>query len=136
LTSTSGYIGNWSDPYLSARLDPSPTNIDRMLRILDRLKAEGRPAAWAYAVQALGEFHRTDGAFEWLLHYPPEVIANSSYILFRPALVEVRRDPRFMQVAHRIGLVGYWEKSGRWPDFCGEPSLPYDCRQEAAKLKS
>jgi len=136
LTSTSGYIGNWSDPYLSACLDPSPTNIDRMLRILDRLKAEGRPNTWGYAVQALGGFHRTDEAFDWLLNYPPEVIANASYILFRPALAEVRRDPRFMQVANRIGLVDYWEKSGRWPDFCGEPSLPYDCRQEAAKLKS
>lgn len=136
LTSSSGYIGNWSDPYLQARLDPSGANIDRMLRIIERLKTEGRPKTPGYAVQALGEFHRTDEVFEWLGLYPPEVIAHSSYILFRPALADVRRDPRFMQVADRIGLVGYWQESGRWPDFCWEPGLPYDCRQEAARLKS
>jgi DNA-binding winged helix-turn-helix (wHTH) protein/tetratricopeptide (TPR) repeat protein len=136
LTSTSGYVGNWSDPYLQARLDPSAANIDRLLKILERAKAEDPPKAPGYAVQALGEFHQTDEVFDWLGLYPPEVIANSSYILFRPALADVRRDPRFMQVANRIGLIGYWHESGRWPDFCWEPGLPYDCRQEAARLKS
>ncbi|HET7708840.1 MAG TPA: winged helix-turn-helix domain-containing protein [Sphingomicrobium sp.] len=136
LTSAAGYLGDWSDPYLQARLDPSAANIDRLMRILERRKAEVRLALLAYAVQALGEFHRTDEVFEWLLHYPPEVIANLSYILFRPSLAEVRRDTRFMQVARRIGLAEYWNRSGQWPDFCREPGLPYDCRQEAGKPKS
>lgn len=139
LTSTSGYIGHWSDPYLQARLDPSAANIDRMLRILKRLKVESQPqnrGTLSYAVQALGEFRQTDEVFDWLGRFPPDAIANGSYILFRPALAEVRRDRRFMQVANRIGLVDFWRESGRWPDFCGEPTLPYDCKQEAAELKS
>lgn len=135
LTSTSGYSGNWSDPYLQARLDPSAANIDRLLKKLKWAKAEGWLNTPGYAVQALGEFHRTDEVFDWLELYPPEVIAHGSYILFRPALADVRRDPRFMQVANRIGLVDYWRKSNQWPDFCIDPALPYDCRQEAARIR-
>lgn len=28
----------------------------------------------------------------------------------------------------------YWRKSGKWPDFCFRPDLPYDCKAEAARL--
>ncbi|MEJ7777909.1 MAG: hypothetical protein WKF52_11160 [Sphingomicrobium sp.] len=55
-------------------------------------------------------------------------------MLFRPALKDIRRDRRFMQVAKRIGLLNYWRTSGHWPDFCQEADLPYDCKKEAAKL--
>jgi len=55
---------------------------------------------------------------------------------FRPTLATFRKDPRFMQIAARIGLVDYWRESGKWPDFCFEPYLPYDCEKEAAKLKA
>ena len=40
-----------------------------------------------------------------------------------------------MRLAKRAGLVDYWEKSGKWPDFCSETDQPYDCKAEAAKLK-
>jgi len=30
-------------------------------------------------------------------------------------------------------LLAYWKKSGKWPDFCSDPDLPYDCRKEGAK---
>jgi hypothetical protein len=64
----------------------------------------------------------------------PELrIAEQSYVLFRPALKGLRADPRFIQIAHRIGLTNYWRKSGKWPDFCSEPGLPYNCQAEAAK---
>ncbi len=65
---------------------------------------------------------------------PTHVVARNSNILFRPALKDVRRDLRFMQVAKRIGLLKYWRTSGHWPDFCKEMDLPYDCKTEAAKL--
>jgi hypothetical protein len=48
----------------------------------------------------------------------------------------MRRDPRFMALAARIGLVQYWRSTGRWPDFCStQQGLPYDCRTEAARVK-
>jgi hypothetical protein len=47
----------------------------------------------------------------------------------------LRRDPRFMQLAVRYRLVDYWRSSGKWPDFCSDPGLPYNCRTEASRLE-
>ena len=46
----------------------------------------------------------------------------------------MRRDARFMPLAANVGLVAAWEKTGKWPDFCSEPGLPYDCRKEADRI--
>jgi DNA-binding winged helix-turn-helix (wHTH) protein/TolB-like protein len=54
--------------------------------------------------------------------------------LFLPPTAPLRSDPRFMQVAAKLGFVAYWRATGRWPDFCSEPGLPYDCRREAVKI--
>lgn len=59
---------------------------------------------------------------------------DSSQFLFGPETDSLRRDPRFMTLAARYGLVDYWRRSGHWPDFCSEPGLPYDCREVAAKV--
>jgi hypothetical protein len=55
-------------------------------------------------------------------------------VIFRPPLRDLRRDPRFMLVTKRLGLLDYWKSSGKWPDFCFEADMPYDCEREAAKL--
>ena len=54
--------------------------------------------------------------------------------LFRPNLKAFRQNPRFLRVTQRFGMLGYWRQSGKWPDFCFEPDLPYDCKAEAAKI--
>jgi hypothetical protein len=54
--------------------------------------------------------------------------------LFSPETAAMRHDPRFMQLMSRIGLARYWRSTGKWPDFCAEPNLPYDCKVEAARL--
>jgi DNA-binding winged helix-turn-helix (wHTH) protein/TolB-like protein/Flp pilus assembly protein TadD len=54
--------------------------------------------------------------------------------LFRSSAAGMRRDPRFMPLAAKIGLVDTWEKTGKWPDFCSQPGLPYDCRTAARAL--
>jgi class 3 adenylate cyclase/tetratricopeptide (TPR) repeat protein len=53
--------------------------------------------------------------------------------LFTPLVAPMRQDPRFMALAARLGLVGYWEATKRWPDFCGDAGLPYACADEAAR---
>lgn len=126
--------GSTMEPYLRARLEPTPANINPIVSDVQRALALSDWSRFGHAVQALGEFNRTEDAFAWLLRAPPEVVAEFSYVLFRPGLAEVRRDPRFMAAAKRIGLLTYWRKSGEWPDFCSEPTLPYDCKAEAAKL--
>jgi hypothetical protein len=61
-------------------------------------------------------------------------MAPATGVFFRVNMREFRNDPRFMPLAARYGLVRYWKKTGRWPDFCLEADLPYDCKAEAAKL--
>lgn len=50
---------------------------------------------------------------------PPEFIAS-------PAAASLRRDPRYLAVAQRVGLLDYW-RSGRPPDFCRKHPEPV-CR--------
>ena len=59
-------------------------------------------------------------------------LADSSF-LFWPDLAAFRRDKRFWPFVSRIGLVDYWRASGKWPDFCSTPGLPYDCKGAAAR---
>jgi len=54
--------------------------------------------------------------------------------LFLTATESMRRDPRFMPLAAQVGLVDYWVTTGKWPDFCAQPGLPYDCRATAMAL--
>ena len=61
-------------------------------------------------------------------------LAFSLYRLFGAQTAGMRRDPRFMQLMQRFGLLDYWRSTGHWPDFCSEPGLPYDCKAVAAKL--
>jgi hypothetical protein len=61
-------------------------------------------------------------------------LTSARAALFRPSLHKFRQDPRFMTLAARAGLVAFWRKTGKWPDFCFGPDLPYDCKKEAAKL--
>ncbi len=61
-------------------------------------------------------------------------VRASTAPLFQSVTDSMRRDPRFMPLAAQAGLVDYWEKTGKWPDFCSQPLLPYDCRAAAAAL--
>jgi tetratricopeptide (TPR) repeat protein len=54
--------------------------------------------------------------------------------LFAPDNAAMRADPRFMPLMRDLGVLQYWRLSGRWPDFCREPRLPYRCEAEAMRL--
>ncbi len=119
--------------YLNTRADPSPANVEKFASYLRQFESNTNIGMTGWAIQALGEFDRVDEAFSWITRTPTDTVAVHAYLLFRPALAGLRRDPRFMQVAERIGLIDYWRSSGKWPDFCNDPQLLYDCKAEAAK---
>jgi hypothetical protein len=48
-------------------------------------------------------------------------------MLFQPEMSNLRAQPRFMTLAANLGLTAYWLRSGKWPDFCSDPSLAYSC---------
>jgi len=47
-------------------------------------------------------------------------------VFFRPASIELRRDPRFLPLATRLGLMSFW-KAHVPPDFCAREDAPV-CR--------
>ncbi len=82
-----------------------------------------------------GAFGKEEELFTLLLNWRhPNHVNAITGVLFRPALLNVRRDPRMIAVARQIGLLDFWQQSGVWPDFCADPDLPYNCKAEAAKL--
>ena len=90
-----------------------------------------------YAVMFLSQMGFVDDAFavaQGLAAAPPLPIVTGA--LYAPATAAMRADPRFMRLAAKLDLVDYWRSTGKWPDFCSEPSLPYDCKVEATKAAS
>jgi len=137
----------WRDPGKAlAELHPYPRLPDAIFAChhayLARLaQAHGAPlrglpsqceAANAYGVRMLAREGDIDGAYT-ALALKPEIYRYPT-LFYYPEMRAFRRDPRFMPLAYRIGLVDYWMKDGHWPDFCAEPDLPYDCKQVAKAL--
>jgi tetratricopeptide (TPR) repeat protein len=121
--------------FIAARIDPTPANIEAALEAERKINRQFPPFI-ASLIQALGQFGRKDEAIDLLINYPTarqEWIGHNSEVLFRPALRDMWRDPRSMAGAAHVGLLHYWKTSGKWPDFCFDPTLPYDCKKEAAK---
>ena len=92
-------------------------------------------------LQMIAKLGDLDGAFTLagtLLrpNDPRQGLTITRKFLFRSSAAGMRRDPRFMPLAAKVGLVATWEKTGKWPDFCAEPGLPYDCRAAAKALAS
>ena len=100
----------------------------------ERVAYAGEPRYIAGLLQVLGQFGHKDEAIDVMLHYArPDATGYNADVFFRPAMREIWRDPRSIAAAAHMGLLTYWSKSGHWPDFCGDPTLPYDCKKEAAK---
>lgn len=121
--------------FLKARLDPIPANIDRAVKEAES-NVRRYPEAIANYAQTMGTFDRNEELIATLLAWRQmDDSQGLKEVLFRPALRNLHHDPRFMRVAAKFGLVGYWRKSGKWPDFCFDPNLRYDCKAEAANLQ-
>jgi DNA-binding winged helix-turn-helix (wHTH) protein/TolB-like protein/Tfp pilus assembly protein PilF len=87
------------------------------------------------AVRRLSSLGATDAAFSAAMR-SSQSDALDTEALFRPSAESLRRDARFMPLAVRLGLVEFWRRTGKWPDFCEAPDRPYDCRAVAARLSS
>ena len=57
--------------------------------------------------------------------------------LFTPVMRDVRRDPGFVGLASRMGLIRYWRETGKRPDFCTDRAASSECTpQLLAALKT
>ena len=85
------------------------------------------------ALLLLSMLNDVDGAFAQAQHYLPSD-PQWGPLLFLEPTKPMRRDPRFMALAVKLGFAAYWRSTNQWPDFCSAPSLLYDCKAEVAKL--
>ncbi len=85
------------------------------------------------AIRDLVGVGATEAAFDVALRATPADPLDTE-VLFRPTADGMRRDPRFMPLAAKLGLVEFWKRTNHWPDFCEAKDRPYDCRAVAAKL--
>jgi hypothetical protein len=130
---TAGAI-TYDDIFLAAEKNGSPAEIAKARnQALDA--PSGANPLTANAIEALSALGLVDDAFAVANRYAPgRPLSGDSAFLFYPLTAPLRHDSRFMKLAARIGLVDYWRTSAKWPDFCTNPGLPYDCRKEADKL--
>lgn len=133
-------IGDFTDAemapnrnFIAARLDPTPAKIDDAIAALNARSGNSQPQR-NKILFALADFGRVDQAYQ-LMEDPKFQPFIEMDALFRPDFASVRADPRFMQIAARLGLVRYWRQTGYWPDFCTSEQLRYDCKTEAAKYR-
>lgn len=127
--------GPGRDDYLALRMNPSNENVERFFVRAMRLDLTADQLA--FGLQAFSEVGRPDKAYALL--QKPGLISfptRSAYILFRPHMRSFRADRRFMPFAKRLGLLDFWQSTAKWPVFCEDPRLPYDCKAEAARLSS
>jgi tetratricopeptide (TPR) repeat protein len=126
-----GWIG--AKNFLQARLDPTPANISRAIKDAHTFYAQD-DSNLHHLVQVLSILNREDEMLPLLMSVPLDHAAFVTDVTFRPAAREFWLDPRALAYAKRVGLLQYWQSSGKWPDFCEGTDLPYDCKEEAAKL--
>lgn len=81
-------------------------------------------------VRMLARQGDVDGAFAEMNDRMP----GGPLLLYYPEMRMVRADPRFWRLAANAGLLAYWQRSGRWPDFCADPGQ--DCAAAAARALS
>lgn len=86
------------------------------------------------AIGHLSALGLVNDAYTLLSQYPPSAQSDDVSVLFTPLADGLRRDPRFIALAGKLGLIAYWTAGGHWPDFCGGPGLPYNCKIEATRL--
>ncbi|MGD9967743.1 MAG: hypothetical protein AB7T59_14575 [Hyphomonadaceae bacterium] len=123
----------WRYAIGAARTPPnSPARAAALPRVLECSHSGDLPAA--HTVMLLSSLGALDEAFALARTHFVDQQRGGEDVLFSAAARPMRADRRFMPLMKDLGLLGYWRLSGRWPDFCREPSLPYRCQAEAQRL--
>ena len=123
------------DTYIDAARTRKPQAIAKT-KALALASPSGSNSVIVQGIEILAVLGHSDDAFELAKRYAPgaPLTGGTTAFLFGPLTAPLRHDPRFMALAARLALVDFWRTSGKWPDFCSDPTLPYDCRAEAQKL--
>jgi len=129
--------------FASMMRDPSPASRRRPIEAARRrFEASGEAdfvlLRWAAHFGALDEAHTIAAKAK----FGPAgndrdamgIYAYRPGILFMSMFPELRRDPRFVKLCARLGLVDYWLTTQHWPDCVDEVAPYYDFKAECAKV--
>ena len=131
--------------------DALPAGLNAAIKAKDKAAArkacprEADPSvASVFCMVGLAQAGDIDGAFAFANQLYPRIQGQSPAetealwvdqpgkppfsFLSAPALAPMRRDPRFLGLAERTGLLAYW-RSGRLPDFCRPPRAEPVCKR-------
>ena len=116
--------------FVQARQAPSPAaQAEAAALLIQAVKAKSIQSDLAF--RALLLLGRTADVEAFYRARRPDGESFNTRALFTPQAAAMRRDPKFMALARDLGLTAYWKASGKWPDFCTEPDLPYRCQDLA-----
>jgi adenylate cyclase len=113
---------------VSARRSGDPSSMRRAALALRELRPQFGSMTVGSALSLAGEVDAALEVGEGFLQ-----VSDDASSFFLPSWGNVRRDPRFLDMIRDTGLIQYWRETGRWPDFCAEPDLPYNCEEEAER---
>jgi len=124
------------DLFLAARKSGKPGDAETALAAM-KAAVGHHQLYFRYPVLGAVALGRLDAAFAMLddlAKVPHLALASEPGFLFEGPSGPLQRDRRFWPIAARAGFVRYWRARGVLPDFCSDPSLPYDCRAEEARV--
>ncbi|HUG46154.1 MAG TPA: TIR domain-containing protein [Sphingomicrobium sp.] len=102
---------------------------------VEQIDRHCRGASVIWPEQVLAKFGHTDEIIRRLGELDPDdfiaVMREGPNYVYEPDFAAVRADPRFIPLMASWGVPQYWLKTNKWPDFCNEQRLPYDCRRAA-----
>ncbi len=111
--------------FIAARVRKGRSDASSVLRSC----AHTMPDHLARMLAMLGD---VDGAYAVLRNHSFET-EGTAIFAFYPEMAAFRRDARFMPFMIDSGLPAFWLETGKWPDFCNDPTLPHDCKTAAQK---
>jgi TolB-like protein len=129
--------------YADVMRDPSPGSrrrpIEAARRRFERTgRADLLSLAWAAELGAVEEvFEIAEKASFGPAGDSRDTMGVDAYrtdFLFHAMFPAIRRDPRFVRLCARLGLVEYWTATQKWPD-CADQT-PYDFRAECEKARA
>jgi TolB-like protein len=128
--------------FIQAKRDPTPENIEKIRGSLESYvtKTGGVDVSRLVYAAHLGlvdDAYRSAEVADLGPHgTEDDIMGPDGYrtgLLFHAGMPELRRDPRFVPLCARLGLVEFWLETGKWPDCVDE--VPYDFKAECEKAR-
>ena len=133
----------WAPSYVAIMRDPSPASRRRPVDAARR-QFESTGTSDLFRLQWAAELGFADDAYAIALRarFAPagastDTLSFDAYrpwSLFNKMFPQLRRDPRFVVLCARLGLVEYWQHTQQWPDCIDEVAPYYDFRAECEKV--